>query len=329
MENTKDQALTSAELSQLWQTYMGDTSQICVLSYFANTVENSDIKSNIEFALDRASGHVDFIANMFKADGHEVPKGFSVTEDVDVNAPRIFSDDFMLEFLHQFARIGLRVHALNLSLAVRKDCTSLFKQCVEDSVKLYEATRDLLLEKGLFIRSPYLQSAHKVDFIQHQNFLTGFFGDKRPLLAPEVTNLYANFQRNALGTATMLGFMQTAESEDVIKYITRGKEIAEKHCEVFNSFLGENDLPASLYWDSQVTENTHRVFSDKLMMFMTASLTNNGIAFYGLGVGSSLRKDLGVMYNRLIAEIQMYGEDGANIMIDHGWLESPPKAKDL
>ncbi|MBM7692476.1 hypothetical protein JOC77_001906 [Peribacillus deserti] len=46
---------------------------------------------------------------------------------------------------------------------------------------------------------------------------------------------------------------------------------------------------------------------------------------YGLAIGSSMRRDFGALYNRLIAEIQLYGEDGAQIMIHNGWLESPPQ----
>jgi hypothetical protein len=40
--------LTSAEISQLWGTYMGDSSQVCILSYFLNVVEDKEIKTIIE-----------------------------------------------------------------------------------------------------------------------------------------------------------------------------------------------------------------------------------------------------------------------------------------
>jgi len=38
--------------------------------------------------------------------------------------------------------------------------------------------------------------------------------------------------------------------------------------------------------------------------------------------------DLGVMYNRLSLEVQLYSEDGSNIMIHNKWLEQPPMATD-
>jgi hypothetical protein len=38
--------------------------------------------------------------------------------------------------------------------------------------------------------------------------------------------------------------------------------------------------------------------------------------------------DLAAQYHRLMAEIEQFAEDGANIMIEKGWLEQPPKAPD-
>jgi len=52
------------------------------------------------------------------------------------------------------------------------------------------------------------------------------------------------------------------------------------------------------------------------------------VGFYGTGIALSLRGDIVVMYNRLSLEVQLYSEDGANIMIKNGWLEQPPMASD-
>jgi hypothetical protein len=52
------------------------------------------------------------------------------------------------------------------------------------------------------------------------------------------------------------------------------------------------------------------------------------IAHYGRSLGLSPRRDLGANYVRLTAEIALFTEDGANIMIDNGWLEQPPHATD-
>jgi hypothetical protein len=38
--------------------------------------------------------------------------------------------------------------------------------------------------------------------------------------------------------------------------------------------------------------------------------------------------DLSALYVRLSAEIALYAEDGANVLINHGWLEEPTQADD-
>ncbi|WP_121612919.1 DUF3231 family protein [Mesobacillus foraminis] len=327
MEENNLDRLTSQEISQLWGTYMGDSAQACILSYFLHITKDESIKIIVQDAYQGALEHLEIISALFKEENYPVPFGFSLDNDVTSSSnSELFSDSFILEFLHQFGRVGMRSHAVNLSLAVRKDTTDLFEKCLSDSIRLYNLVKNALIVKGLYIHSPFLEPAENADFIEEQGFLTGIFGDRRPLLSTEVTNLYANFQRNALGASVMLGFSQVAKSKEISKHFIRGKEIAEKHCEIFSTFLKEDHLPAGLYWDSQVTDTTEYVFSDKLMMYVAGSLTAMGIGFYGLGLGASMRRDIAAAYNRLLMEIQLYAEDGMNIMIKHKWLESPPKA---
>jgi hypothetical protein len=81
-------------------------------------------------------------------------------------------------------------------------------------------------------------------------------------------------------------------------------------------------------WDSEITNSTTHTFSDKLMMFYTSGLIALSVDYYGTAVSQSPRGDLSTMYNRLSLELQMYAEDGANIMIKNRWLEQPPMASD-
>jgi hypothetical protein len=75
-----------------------------------------------------------------------------------------------------------------------------------------------------------------------------------------------------------------------------------------------------------VTDSTESPFSDKLMMYHTVVLTAIGLGNYGLAVSASPRRDLVTQYTCLASEIGLYDEDGANIMIDHGWMEQPPQS---
>ncbi|UHA62712.1 DUF3231 family protein [Metabacillus litoralis] len=63
-------------------------------------------------------------------------------------------------------------------------------------------------------------------------------------------------------------------------------------------------------------------------MYFTSGLIAMSVGYYGTGASQSPRGDIPSMYNRLSLEIQLYAEDGANIMIINGWLEQPPMAAD-
>lgn len=128
--------------------------------------------------------------------------------------------------------------------------------------------------------------------------------------------------------ALLLGFSQVAQANDVRDYLIRGNQLTSKHVEIFSSLLHEDNLPSPPLWDSEVTNVTTAPFSDKLMMFHAGVLTQTAVAFYGAALAVSMRRDLATQYTRLTAEMEQYGEDGANILINHGWLEQPPTADD-
>lgn len=328
MQKKESSRLSSAEISQLWGSFMGESSQVCMFSYFLSTAEDKKTKNIIEFAYHTSCRQLEEIKSIFSKEGRAIPHGFHVEEDISPTVKKVFTDEFILEYIHQFARMGLRAHGINLSVVKRQDIISYYKKCLTDAIELYEMVVEALSSKGIYRSFPEMPLSKEIDYIQRQSFLSGFLGKKRPLTAPEITNLYANLHRNALGAGLMIGLIQSTRSEEVKKYLICGKKIAEKHYEIFNDFLKENGMSSSLHWDKEVIPQDLKVFSEKLIMFLSSSLTSAGIGFYGLGIGTSFRRDLGVSYNRLLGEIELYAEDGTNIMIDKGWLESPPKIED-
>ncbi|QVY63659.1 DUF3231 family protein [Cytobacillus gottheilii] len=112
------------------------------------------------------------------------------------------------------------------------------------------------------------------------------------------------------------------------QFFVEGKGISNKHMKKFSSTLTNEDIPAPISWDSHVTDSTVSPFSDKLMMFHTTTLIAVGIGNYGTAAGTCQRMDLNATYTRLSAEIALFAEDGANLMIKHAFLEEPPKAID-
>ena len=327
MENDRKVKITSAELAQLWSQYMNDSGSVCVLTFFLAKVEDPEIKSVIEFALRLSKTHIEKLTFFFNQEDYAVPYGFKVEEDVDLSAPKLYTDSYVLQFIHQMAKIGLTNYSASVGSAVRTDITDYYSECVSETMQLYKISKDLLLAKGLYVRSPFIPN-EKVEFVNKQAFLFDVIGEKRPLIVSEVGNLYANIQRNILGVATLIGFSQVSKDKEVTKFFLRGIDIGKKHVKVFGAKLEECNLPVPASLSAEVTTSTSYTFSDKLMMFFTTGLIALSIGYYGTGVAQSPRMDLGVMFNRLSLEVQLYSEDGSNIMINNKWLEQPPMAAD-
>lgn len=326
MEIEHNARLTAVEITQVWNAYMTNSLSVCVYSYFLKCVEDQSIKDVVQLGLDLSVANLKSLEGLLKKEGYPIPIAFNVKEDVDVHAPKLFSETYILNNVRDMSTIGMDTYAACIGISAREDVYEYFSNCFRKTNQLHRMAKNLMLEKGTYIRGPYLQPPNKPDYVKKQRFLTGWFGERRPLTGMEITSLYANIQRNHLGGSTLIGFEQVAQSKEVKKYFMRGKEIASKHVEIFGSILSEENLPIPMSWSSEVSDNTSFVFSDKLMMFETISLIAVSIGYYGLAISQSMRRDISTHYTRLLTEIMKYAEDGANIMINNGWLEEPPMA---
>lgn len=332
MEN-KNEAhikLTSAEISSLWSAFLGDSMTVCVLKYFLQHIEDLEIKSLLNFALERSQEHIEIIEDIFITEGIPVPQGFTES-DMNLRAKRLFSDKFYLYYLKQMAKGGLVSNGRIVSNIYRSDILSYFSKCLTTSLELNNKVTEVLLEKGLAIRPPYIQYHKEVEFAQKQSFIWEGLG-KRPITGLEATTLYANIQTNQLGSSLAVGFSQVAQSKKVKDFFIRGREISLKHIRVFSDYLTQNYLPIPMAFDQEVTDSKEAPFSDKLMTYHFNMMIVAGIANYGAAISESQRSDFAVDYSRLIGEVLKYEEDGVNIMIANQWLEQPPLAlnrKDL
>lgn len=80
--------------------------------------------------------------------------------------------------------------------------------------------------------------------------------------------------------------------------------------------------------DSESIDSTTYTFSDRKIMVYVTSLTALSVGYYGASMSMSPRRDIGVMYSRLISQILKNADDGAKMMIKYGWLEEHPWALD-
>ena len=97
---------------------------------------------------------------------------------------------------------------------------------------------------------------------------------------------------------------------------------------MFAKVLIDNDIQPPISSEVAITDSTTPPFSDKLTMFHMALLSALGLGNYATSAAASQRSDLALNYERLSLEIGQYAKDGADIMIQNGWLEQPPGTLD-
>ncbi|GAA0315400.1 hypothetical protein GCM10008967_02430 [Bacillus carboniphilus] len=319
--------LTSAEIAMLWNTYIGDTMGICILKHFLKTYHDPDIEPVLQFALRSAEDHVVKIKDLFTMEGIPVPRGFG-KQDVNLAAPKLFSDVTYLRYIHHLGRTGLNAYSLAISVSARKDIRQLFREFLEHTEVLFDQNSNLMLQKGVYIRSPYITYPQQVEYVQDHSFLGGLIGHRRALLAIEIAHLGVNIEVTNVGKTLLLGFSQVAKSKTLSDYFKKGYDIGKKITEDLIIKLKEDDNSYPSTWDSTISDSVIPPFSDKLMLFHTNTLTAIGIGDIGLAISSSLRKDISVMYSNFILDLAPFANKGAKLMIDNGWFEKPPQSLD-
>ncbi|GAE36206.1 DUF3231 family protein [Halalkalibacter akibai] len=317
--------LTAAEIGAIWACYMTESATIPMLKYFYSIAEDSEVKSVIELALETSKEHLNELGTLFEKEEYPTPVGFS-EEDVNLNAPRLFSDTYALYFIRNFGKAGLAAHGAAVSSAAREDIRALYKRYLQDAVEIEDEAKKALLSKGLFIRPPHLPTPKEAEFVKNETFLRGWLGERRPLTAEEITHMYMNYMNNLYGKSLLLGFAQTAQIAKVKKHFVRGVELSKDILDVLKILLEESNLPAPMTWDAEVSASSVSVFSDKLMMFQANALSAISLANIGGSIALSFRRDIAAKYSKQMINVGFYAEDGAEIMINNGWLELPPIA---
>ncbi|THE10356.1 DUF3231 family protein [Bacillus timonensis] len=323
----KTNSLTAAEVSALWLQYMGDSMAICVYKYFLNIVENKEIKSILESSLQLAESHITKIDKFLKSDNYKTPIGFTES-DVNVNAPRLFSDQFLLFYSYIMTIHGLTAYSLAITNTERKDIQNYFFECTESSKDLFQKIVELAKNEPKFTSVPTIPSPKESAFIESPGFVSNLIGDKRPLNSSEVSTLFFNSTKTGFIKSLSLAFSQVARSEEVRTFMVKNVKLAGKDAESFDLILQQDHLPIPEKWDAEVTDSTISPFSDKLIMFHAGFLVNAALSYYGASLGSSFRSDIIVNYSKVFTHAMEAGAFSYHIMVKHGWLEKQPEAID-
>ncbi|HEY0828654.1 MAG TPA: DUF3231 family protein [Bacilli bacterium] len=315
--------LTSAEIANLWGAYIGNSMAVCFLKYFVFHAEDREIKEVLEYALSLSIDYVDTVAEIMNHEKFPIPVGFT-DADVNLEAPRLYSDIFFLNYLHQTTKSGFSLYTVALPNIARSDVRDFMSKCIISLTELYNKVAEVSLSKGLFMRPPFIEVPEAVEFVQNPHFLAGFFGDKRAINVLEITHIFSNIQSNMMGKALITGFAQVAQSAEIRDYFSRGKDISSTHIKNFSSVLEKENLPVPTLWDSSVMKSTTPPFSDKIMLYHINGMNALSTFNYGAGLSGSQRHDIHVLYGKLIAQVGVYGEIGARMMIDNRFMEQTP-----
>lgn len=319
--------LTAAEIGHLFTTYIGNTMSKCVLTYFVKTTNDIDIKSITETSLKITNDILNKIKDIYTTVNHPLPKGFT-DEDMNLNASKLFSDTFVLNYLRFNQQYALINYSSALVESARDDIREFFSYCVDITRELYNKDQDILLSKGLFIRPPTIPIPNNIGYVHKQSYLNGFLGDKRPINAVEIAHIYSAIETNLIGDITSLAFAQVVKDERIKKLCMRGSIISKKHIKSFSKLLEKDYLNAPTSWNISISSCTESPFSDKLITYHMSSLSSFGIGLYGLSASQCTRTDIIFTFFKYGLAIGLYAKKWLNIMLDNNWIERIPEAAD-
>lgn len=178
------------------------------------------------------------------------------------------------------------------------------------------------------IDPPKIPYPKEVSFASDKSYLGNFFGSKRPLNVVELTELFFQIEQNYFGTILLTGFLQVVKDKEIKQYFKTGKKLAEKQINISIEILRKDGMQGNVPVSLEVTDSTTAPFSDKLMLYIINSLNSSGINYLGHALSTTMRKDLGTKYFRLLPEILTYAEEGLELLIERNWFEQPPQSLD-
>lgn len=164
--------LTSSEIASIWTVYINNSMSIQFLNFYLATVEDSVVKAIIEKGHGISSTLISQLTDIFNEEKIPIPKGFDKS-DVNLNAPRLFTDSFMITYVNHMSKAGMLGYSGFLSMCARKDIRKLFKAALYMTSELYDESSEVLLQKGLYVRSPYIDYPMQRDFIDSKSYLSG------------------------------------------------------------------------------------------------------------------------------------------------------------
>ncbi|NHC43586.1 DUF3231 family protein [Bacillus sp. MM2020_1] len=330
MSSLESVKLTSSEMASLWSEYISHTHNSCVLQYFIAKAEDIEVLDALKRTFQIVENLKDNSKQILDSENIPIPIGFG-SQDVDVNAPRLFSDSFFLKYIKNLSRVMVVSCGLMYTLSTRKDIREHFRKGLSESTTVFDDVSDVLLDKGLYTRPPIIEPPKKTDFIEDKDYLNGInlLGNQRYLNAVEISHLYVNIEANVIGKALTKGFAQTADLKEVREFMEKSAELSGKIINEHTQFLTGSDLPAPMSSETQVFSSAQPPFSDKLMMFQISILSAAGLSDYATSLATSQRNDLKKHYMDLFVDTAKLAKKAEELIIGNRWKEQPPQQEKI
>lgn len=325
MSNQNSIPLTASELGYLWTGYSINEMSKWYLSVFREQATDEEIKNLFSFALKNTTDMLTTRKDILTNEGFPIPGGFSET-DIDKSSPPLFTDRFMIYYLFTAGQLGLEFHSKSLALATREDVRKYHKDCLTSAVQLNEKLVDLLLNKGIYWRTPPLTTPSFPEDIQRTSYLNGWFGVTRPMNSMEIANFYSILNLLVMMETLFIGFAQTSTHEEAAELFHEGVKLVKKHYHTLAEFLKEDELPVTPTYSAEITDSKKRVFSDRIMVSHMAGLFGSLLSQYGFSLGSVMKHDLLSAYTTQIGRAGVFSEKVTKFLIQREWLEKVPGA---
>jgi hypothetical protein len=318
--------LSAGELGHCWEQLIENSMSNVILEHFRLTSELEEVRSLCSKAGEISKSAIQFCTQLLLSENYPIPKGFSIKEDLNPNAPKMYTDVFILFYLNNMSKLGMSLTSMVLADSARKDIRDFFQNQLVSMTDLFQKSISILLEKGAFVRPPLITSTHETQPIAEKGFLGNFFNDNRELTAREANELHKNVFMNYIGKNLLIGFIQSNSNTQLKALFQHGKQLSLNIIDKLSHILIQNDLPISMTWDTNVLDSHTAAFSDRIMTYQIDQLNRFGVSSYGYSASVSVRKDLKTTYAKIIADVYQYEEKIKSFMINNEWMEKPPVA---
>jgi len=319
--------LTVSELGYLWTGLSINDMSAQIMEQFHHHAADPQIKQLFRMACDVTEELLANRKELLEEAGYPEPSGFSPA-DRNRQAPRLFTDNYLLHYLRTGAKLGLTFHARSLVAATRADIRRHLEECLQSTARLYQAVIDVMLAKGIYWRTPSLPTPEEPEKMHKKSYLQGIFGHARPLNSIEISNLYESIELMHTIGALCIGFAQTAETRESAHLFEQGSNLAKEGSKALGNLLAEAELPLPPSLNAEITDSRQPVFSERLMLCHIAGLFGSLLTQLGYSFGSVMRHDVVVVFTEMIATVGAYSEKVTRELIEREWLDKPPGAID-